>query len=156
MKQGLRFAGIILVLLSPVLLQAQADSIRLACPLEDAIVVPPPKNAIRYDPPDLCIVLMSKPDTVVKSVINARVTNTEIDEEGKHGVVMFAKIKGKDYYFWYTGMTRTAVRRNDNVKLGQAIGYIAPGDKIEMLMFQFETPVDPTKYLDCKGVLKSN
>ena len=155
MKQGLRFAGIILVLISPVLLRAQTDSIRLACPLEDAIVVPPPKNAIRYDPPDLCIVLMSKPDTVVKSVINARVTNTEIDEEGKHGVVMFAKIKGKDYYFWYTGMSRTAVRRNDNVKLGQAIGYIAPGDKIEMLMFQFETPVDPTKYLDCTGVLKN-
>jgi hypothetical protein len=155
MKQGLRFACVCIILLCPVLLWAQTDSIRLACPLEEAIVVPPPKNAIRYDPPDLCIVLMSKPDTTVKSVINARVTNTEIDEDGKHGVVLFAKIKGKDYYFWYTGMSRAVVRRNDNVKLGQALGYIAPGDKIEMLMFQFETPVDPTKYLDCKGVLKN-
>jgi hypothetical protein len=155
MKQGLRFAWISIILLSPVILQAQNDSIRLACPLNEAIVVPPPKNAIRYDPPDLCIVLMSKPDTVVKSVIDARVTNTEIDEDGKHGVVLFAKIKGKDYYFWYTGMTRAVVRRHDNVKLGQALGYISSGDKIEMLMFQFETPIDPTKYLDCKGVLKN-
>jgi Peptidase family M23 len=155
MKQGLRLTWVVAILLVPILLQAQDDSIRLACPLDEAIVVPPPKNTIHYNPPDLCIVLMSKPDTTVKAVINARVTNTEIDEDGKYGVVLFARIKGKDYYFWYTGMTRTIVRRNDNVKPGQALGYIAPGDKIEMLMFQFETPVDPTKYLDCKGVLKN-
>lgn len=156
MKQGLRLCLLVLLLSGPLALLAQVDStFKLQCPLEDATVVPPPKNAIHYDPPDLCIVLMSKPDTVVKSVINARVTNTEIDEDGKHGVVLFAKIKGQDYYFWYTGLSRSFVRRHDNVKAGQAIGNIAPGGKIEMLMYQFETPVDPTKYLDCKSVLKN-
>lgn len=156
MIKGLRLYLLVLLFSVPVAMFAQVDStIRLQCPLQDATVVPPPKNAIQYDPPDLCIVLMSKPDTVVKSVIDARVTNTEIDEDGKHGVVLFAKIKGQDYYFWYTGMSRALVRRHDVVKAGQAVGIIDPGGKVEMLMYQFETPVDPTKYLDCKSVLKN-
>ena len=111
-------------MLLPGFLAAQSDSIRLACPLEEAIVVPPPKNAIHYDPPDLCVVLMSKPDTIVKAVINARVTNVEVDEEGKYGVVLFAKIRGKDYYFWYTGLSKTIVSRNNVVKVGQPIGHV--------------------------------
>ncbi len=157
MKRNLQSAVALLALLLPAALLAQTahtDSIRLACPLNDAIVVPPPKNAINYDPPDLCIVLSSKPDTTVKAVLNARVTNVEIDEEGKYGVVLFAKIKGKDYYFWYTGLNKSVVRRHDMVKTGQALGYVPSGEKIEMLMFQFETPIDPSKYLDCKEVVK--
>jgi hypothetical protein len=155
MKQQLRIFWIFLVLVIPSTLFPQTDSIRLACPLDDAIVVPPPKNAMQYDPPDLCVVLMSKPDTTVKSVINGRVTNVEIDEEGKYGVVLFARLRGKDYYFWYAGLTRAIVSRNSIVKVGQPLGYIASGEKIEMLMFQFETPLDPSKYLDCKGILKA-
>ena len=153
MKRIVKLCLLTSVLL-PGFLAAQTDSIRLACPLEEAIVVPPPKDAIQYDPPDLCVVLMSKPDTVVKAVLNARVTNVEVDEEGKYGVVLFAKIRGKDYYFWYTGLSRAIVSRHNIVKLGQPLGYITPGTKIEMLMFQFETPLDPSKYLDCAGVLK--
>jgi hypothetical protein len=155
MKQLIRLTVIGLAFMLPVTLPAQSDSIRLACPLNEAVVVPPPKNAIKYDPPDLCIVLTSKPDTMVKAVINARVTNTEIDDEGKYGVVIFAKIKNKDYYFWYTGLTKALVRRNDMVKLGQPIGYIQPGGKVEMLMYQFETQLDPSKYLECKTVLSN-
>jgi hypothetical protein len=153
MKQLIPLAVIGLALMLPITLPAQNDSIRLACPLNEAVIVPPPKNAIKYDPADLCIVLTSKPDTLVKAVTNARVTNTEIDDEGKYGVVIFAKIKNKDYYFWYTGLTKTLVRRNDMVKIGQPIGYIQPGGKVEMLMYQFETQLDPSKYLDCKTVL---
>ena len=155
MKRGLRFTGIILVLLISSRLMAQSDSIRLTCPLDEAVVVPPPKNAIHYDPPDLCVVLMSKPDTIVKAVVNGRVTNVEIDEEGNYGVVLFAKLRGKDYYFWYTGLKNTIVSRNNIVKAGQALGFITAGNKIEMLMFQFETPLDPSKYLDCKAILKA-
>ena len=155
MKKGLRLTWIIMILFVPATMVAQADTIRLACPLDDAIVVPPPKEAIHYDPPDLCVVLMSKPDTTVKAVINARVTNVEVDEEGNYGVVLFARLRGKDYYFWYTGLKRPVVSRNSMVKVGQALGYIPSGHKIEMLMFQFETPLDPSKYLDCKAVLKA-
>jgi hypothetical protein len=60
MKQSLRLCWISLVILLPTSLLSQTDSIRLACPLDEAIVVPPPKNAMHFDPPDLCVVLMSK------------------------------------------------------------------------------------------------
>ncbi len=134
---------------------AQTDSIRLLCPLNDAIIVPPPKNTMQYSETDLCIVLQSIPDTVVKSIGVGRVTNVEFTEETKNGVVLFVKIKGKDYYFWYTGMNKLLVRRNDIVKLGQPLGYISPGGKIELIMYEFETQIDPIKFLDCKTVLKS-
>lgn len=154
MEKALRLFWFFLICL-PTTLVAQSDSIRLACPLEEAVVVPPPKNAIHYDPPDLCIVLMSKPDSVVKAVATGRITNFEIDEEGKQGVVLFARLNGKDYYFWYTGMNKAIVTRNTIVKAGDPLGYVTPGDKIEMLMYQFETPLDPTKYLDCGTILKA-
>ena len=142
------------VLLQPASLMAQ--NIRLMCPLNDAIIVPPPKNVIHYDEPDLCIVLQSVPDSIVKSVGTGRVTNTEFTDESKGGVVLFVKLNGKDYYFWYIGMNKLLVKRNDVVKLGQPLGYISPGERVELMMYEFETPVDPINYLDCKNVLKSD
>lgn len=133
---------------------SQKDSMRLMCPLNEATVVPPPKNVIHYDQPDLCVVLQSIPDTVVKSVGTGRVTNTEYTEESKNGVVLFVKMNGKDYYFWYTGLDKLLVHRNEVVKIGQPLGYLKNGGRIELLMFEFETPVDPVKYLDCKEILK--
>ena len=145
---------LIMVLLSALNSNAQQNTFPLPCPLNEATVVPPPKNAVKFDEPDLCVVLMSIPDTIVKAVGTGRITNTENTEESGFGVVMFAKINGKDYYFWYTGMNKLMVRRNDVVKPGQPIGTISPGSKIELTMYEFETPVDPIKFLDCKGVLR--
>jgi hypothetical protein len=146
--------GMVLLLqTAPVL--AQQDSIRLICPLNEATVVPPPKNAIHYDQEDLCIVLKSIPDSIVKSAGTGRVTNTELTEESKNGVVLYLKLKGKDYYIWYTGMDKLLVKRNDVVKAGQPLGYVSNGGKIELIMYEFETPVDPIRFFDCKGVLKS-
>ncbi len=147
---------LVATLLLPISLLAQNNTVKLLCPLNDATIVPPPKNVIHYDEPDLCVVLQSIPDTVVKSVGTGRVTNTEFTEESKGGVVLFVKIQGKDYYFWYTGINKLLVKRNDVVKLGQPLGYISPGDRVELLMYEFETPVDPSLYLDCKNVLKSD
>lgn len=135
-------------------LPAQQNTFPLPCPLNEATVVPPPKNAVKFDEPDLCVVLTSIPDTVVKAVATGRITNTENTEESGYGFVMFAKVSGKDYYFWFTGMNKLLVRRNDLVKPGQAVGFISPGTKIELTMYEFETPVDPIQHLDCKGVLK--
>ena len=142
--------------LFPVTLLAQ-DSIRLICPLNEATVVPPPKNVIHLDQPDLCIVLVSIPDTIVKAVTVGRVTNVvpSEEEEGKWEVVFYCRFKNKEYYFWYTGLSKAIVHKNDVLKEGQPLGYIKSGEKIELLMYDFETPVDPLKYLDCKGVLKS-
>jgi len=156
MKNMVKVCLFVAVLYYPAQMFAQKDNIRLICPLNDAVVVPPPKNQVKFDEPDLCIVLMSIPDTVVKSVGVGRITNTENTEETAYGVVLFSKINGKEYYFWYTGMAKLLVRRNDVVKVGQPLGYISPGSKIELTMYEFETPVDPIKYLDCKGVLKQD
>jgi hypothetical protein len=146
---------LLLAILPAAIANAQSDSFRLICPLNDATIVPPPQNVIHYDEPDLCIVLQSIPDSLVKSVGNGRVTNTEFTDESKGGVVLFVKIKGKDYYFWYTGMTRLLVKRNDVVKIGQPLGIAGPGERIELMMYEFETPLDPMKYLDCKNVLRA-
>ena len=141
----------------PCIADAQNDSIHLVCPLEDATLIPPPKNVIRYDPPDMCIALSSGPDTIVKACISGTVTNVEADpdEEGKWEVVFFCKFHNKEYYFWYSGLARTTLRRNDEIKAGQAIGSIEKGGKIELLMFDFETQVDPIHYLNCQRVLKN-
>lgn len=155
MQQLVKVALLAAIML-PSAMMAQTDSIRITCPLNEAVVVPPPKNVIRYDIEDLCIVLTSIPDTVVKSCSNARVTNVvqNPDDNNRWEVVIFSKYKGKDYYFWYTGLETVAVKRNESIKQGQALGHIKPGGRIEFLMYDFETQVDPTKYLDCKGVLK--
>jgi multidrug efflux pump subunit AcrA (membrane-fusion protein) len=151
MKQLLAFA-VLLVCTGPAF--SQQGKIKLMCPLNEAIVVPPPKDVIHYDPADLCIVLQSIPDTVVKAVGTGTVTNIEYTEESKNGVVLFVKSDGREYYFWYTGLKKLLVRRNEAVKAGQPLGYIDAGGKIELLMYEFETPVDPVKYLDCGGILK--
>lgn len=130
---------------------AAQDSIRLLCPLNDATVVPPPKTQVPGDP-DLCIVVLSLTDSAVKAVTNGKITSVEDnpDEKGKWDIVFFSRYKNIDYYFWYSGLAKTIVNRNQVIKAGQPIGYIKPGDKIELLMYDFETPLDPTKYLSCK------
>lgn len=131
----------------------QKDSLRLSCPLKEATIVPPSKTAMQFDETDLCVVIVSRPDTIVKSVGAGRITNVEYTEESGYGVVLFSRINGKDYYFWFTGMKSLAVKRNEVVKLGQPLGFIRPGDKIDLTMYEFETPVDASLFLDC-SVLK--
>lgn len=150
MKAQLTNCLLAILIYFPINAVAQDDSLWLTCPLYQARVVPPSKNTIQLDPPDYCVVLTSVPDTVVKSCVNGRVTNVERDEDGKFGLVIFARHYNKDYYFWYTGLSNLSVRRLDNLKAGQPVGTIEQGGKIELLMFDFETPVDPTKYLNCK------
>ncbi|HEV7781837.1 MAG TPA: hypothetical protein VGO58_11270, partial [Chitinophagaceae bacterium] len=111
----------VFISLPGVLFAQQQDSVWLQCPLNEAMVVPPPKNVIHYDEPDLCIVLVSKPDTVAKACITGKVTNVEQTDDGKWDVVFYYK----DYYFWYSGLSKVIVRRNDVIKVGQPLGYIA-------------------------------
>jgi hypothetical protein len=152
MKHLCKLCLLVLIIHVPAILFAQKDSLWLQCPLNEATVVPPPKNVIHYDEPDLCIVLVSVPDTVVKACYNGRVTNVQQTDDGKWDVVFYYK----DFYFWYSGLAKVTVKRNDNLKVGQPVGLVGPGEKMEMLLFKFETPLDPVKYLNCKGVLKSD
>jgi Peptidase family M23 len=155
MKSMVKVSLLALLFYFPCELNAQKDSLQkdsvwLQCPLNDASVVPPPKSAIQWDEPDLCIVIQSVPDTVAKACYAGRVSNVQMNEEGKWDVVFYFK----DYYFWYAGLEKVLVKKNENLKAGQAIGYIAKGGRMEMLLFKFETPLDPTKYLNCKNGLQ--
>jgi len=38
----------------------------------------------------------------------------------------------------------------EQVKTGQALGYLEPGDQVELLLYDFETPIDPRKYMNCR------
>jgi hypothetical protein len=47
-------------------------------------------------------------------------------------------------------LSKVAVRKDQKVKTGDTIGHLLPGQKIELLLYDFETPVDPKKYMNCK------
>ncbi len=137
---------LLFLLLLPAVLPAQKkDSLRLACLLDNAIVSPPEKRGTNTGPVQLKIVLSSATDTVIKACTDARVSNVERDEEGKWEVVFFQK----DYWFWLSGVSKPVVKKNQKIKTGEAIGYLQPGEKIELLLYDFETPLDPKKYMNC-------
>ncbi|MGZ8557649.1 MAG: hypothetical protein ACXWWC_04930 [Chitinophagaceae bacterium] len=100
----------------------------------------------------LSIALAGTTDTAVKAIANGKVANVmqSAEDFGKWEILFFAKFKNKEYYFWYSGMTKMTVRRNDILKAGESAGFIKPSDKIELLIYDLETPIDPAKYLDCK------
>jgi hypothetical protein len=155
MKNILRITIILLACFSSLNSFSQRkDSITLICPLNDALIVPPSKSAMHFDETDLCVVLLSIPDTVVKAVGAGRITNVENTEESGYGCVLFSRLNGKDYYFWYSGMNKLLVKRNDVVRIGQGLGYVGSGEKIELTMYEFETPVDPVQFLKCPKVLR--
>lgn len=141
---------VLVALLTASLVSAQADSVWLRCPLDEAVIVPPPKNIMQFDQADYCVVLQSVPDTLVKACTLGRVSNVAQTEEGTWDVVFFYR----DYYFWYSGLDQVFVRKNDNLKSGQPLGSIRQGTHLEMTMYKFETPLDPVRFMNCRNILK--
>ena len=127
--------------------RAKKDSLGvLVCPLNGGYQPAQPKQAYEYDKPPLNIILTSNTDSVVRASIDGTVNKVQYGDEGKYEIVFFHN----DYWFWYSGIGKAAVRANQKVKAGDALGYIQPGEQIELLIYDFETPIDPKKYLDCK------
>jgi hypothetical protein len=121
-----------------------APPLRLSCPLNEA------KEVFEKQPyslgKELKIILSSTSDTTVKAGVNGTVTNLQQDEDRKWIIVF----NYKNYYFWYGGISKPLVREDQKIKAGDPLGIIAPGGKLELHFFDFETPLDPKKYLDCK------
>jgi Peptidase family M23 len=141
MKNNLFF---LLLLISGSSFAQKTETIRFSCPLTDAVEVTE-KHPYSLGK-ELKIILSSPSDTTVRACISGTVTNVQQDEEKKWTVIF----NYKNYYFWYSGISRLAVRENHKLKNGDAIGYIEPGAKLELHIFDFETPVDPKKHLDCR------
>jgi hypothetical protein len=137
---------LIVVFCLPFSLMAQKkDTLKLICPLNEAIEPPVEKQPYSLGVAELKIVLKSATDTAVKACINGTITNVMKDDDGTW-IVMF---NHKDYYFLYSGITRTSARKGQRLQTGDMIGYLKPGDKIEFQLYDFETPLDPKKYMVC-------
>ncbi len=124
---------------------AQTDSIRLVCPFENGSGREP-KEAYTWDPPDKKIIMVTKLDTLIRSCVNATVSNVNPTDDGRFEVVIYYK----QFYFWYYGVAKSFVKRGDLLKAGQPLGMYIPGTEIEFRMFKKEEPIDPRNLLDCK------
>ena len=118
----------------------------LTCPLNGGYQPVQAKQAYEYDKPPLNIILTSNTDSTVRASIDGTVSKVQYGDEGKYEIVFFHN----DYWFWYSGIGKAAVRANQKIKAGDVLGYIQPGDQIEILIYDFETPIDPKRYIDCK------
>ena len=127
------------------LLAQKKDTLRLSCPLNEAIEPPKEKQPYSLGVEELKIVLKSPTDTTVKACSNGTITNVMRDEDGTWTVML----NSKDYYFLYSGITKTSARKGQRVQAGDKIGYLKSGEKIEFQLYDFERPLDPKKYLDC-------
>jgi hypothetical protein len=130
----------------PAFLPAQKkDSLKLSCPLNEAIEPPAEKEPYSIGITEVKILLKSLTDTMVKACTSGTVTNILKDDDGTW-ILMF---NHNDYYFVYSGITRLSVRKGQRLQDGDAIGYLKPGEKLEFQLYDFETPLDPKKYLNC-------
>jgi hypothetical protein len=81
----------------------------------------------------------------VKACADAVISVVQKDEEGKMEIVFYHK----NYWFWLSGVSKAVVRKDQKVKAGEVIGHLQPGEKLELLLYDFETPMDPKKYMKC-------
>ena len=138
---------LLLSLLLPIGLMAQkTDTLKLACLLNDAIEPATEKQAVNLGPKELKIVLASSTDTLVKSCADVVISTIQRDADDGTWEILF---KHKNYWFWLSGLNKVVVRKDQKVKTGEVLGHLEIGKKIEMLLYDFETPIDPHKYMNC-------
>src|SRR5690242_17332543 len=92
------------------------ENLKLKCPFERG-TGREPKEAFTWDPKDEKVIMVSLKDSVARSAINGTVSNVNQAEEGNYEVVIYYK----DYYFWYYGVGKPFVKKNDAVKAGQPV-----------------------------------
>lgn len=121
------------------------DSIKLSCPLNEAVEPPAEKQPYSLGIKDLKVTMKSPSDTTVKACINGTITNVMRAEEGGW-IVIF---NHNDYYFLYSGITKVTVKEGQKVQNAATLGSLKLGDKLEFQMYDFETPLDPKKFFNC-------
>ena len=126
-------------------LAQKKDKLRLACLLDNATEHAPEKQAINLGPVEPKIILSSVTDTLVKACADVVINTVQRDEEGKWEIVF----NHRDYWFWLSGLSKVVVKKDQKVKTGDILGHLETGKKIELLLYDFETPVDPKKYMKC-------
>ncbi|MBL7741922.1 MAG: peptidoglycan DD-metalloendopeptidase family protein [Chitinophagaceae bacterium] len=146
MVKGSKTMLLAVICFLPVCVMAQKkDSLQLVCPLNEATEPPAEKQPYSLGVEQPKIVLMSASDTTVKACISGTVTTILKDDDGKWEVMF----NNKDYYFYYSGLGKIKVSKGQKLQQGDAIGILKPGDKMELMIYDFETPLDPKKLLNC-------
>jgi hypothetical protein len=133
-----------LLFLPSTVIAQKKDSLRLNCLLENA-TEHTEKQSSYSGQRELKIILSSSTDTLVKAPIDVVISTLQRDEEGTWDVVFYHK----DYWFWLSGLSKLTVRKDQKLKTGDTIGVLLPGQKAELLLYDFETPIDPGKYMNC-------
>lgn len=137
---------VMLSLLACLLSSAQKkDSLKFTCLLQDAVEAAPAKAGIELGAKELKLVLSSQTDTLVKACADVVISTVQRDEYGRFELVFHHK----HYWFWLSGLSSAVVRRDQKLKTGEVLGHVKRGEKIELLLYDFETPLDPKKYMKC-------
>lgn len=121
------------------------DSIQLSCVLNNAVDAPEEESTYVMPEKELMLAIKSSSDTTVKACIDGVISKVQRDEDGRWEIVFYHN----DYWFWITGVSRLIVKAQQKIKSGDALGYAPTGTRIELRMYDFETPVDPKIYIRC-------
>jgi hypothetical protein len=129
-------------------LSAQTDSIGLSCPLANAVEAPIEKKSYDLGISQPKLILTSTSDTIAKACSAGIVTNVMKDEDGRWELMF----QDNNHLFWYSGLKKVAVVKGQKIQKGEAVGLLKPGAKLELMLYDFETPLDPKLYLPCTAV----
>lgn len=121
------------------------DSVKLSCPLKEAVESVTEQKATSLGAETPKVVFTSLADTTVKACMKGTVTNIMRNGDGRWEIMF----NNEAYYCYYSGIGRIKVVKGQKLEAGDAIGTIKPGDKIELMIYDFETPLDPKGLLDC-------
>jgi len=141
-----KYLLLMLLFLPPGLLAQKTDTLKLACLLNDAIELTE-KQAVNLGQKELKLVLASSTDTLVKSCADVVISTIGRDADDGTWEVLFQH--KKNYWFWLSGLNKVVVKKDQKIKTGEVIGHLEIGKKIELLLYDFETPLDPKKYMNC-------
>ncbi len=121
------------------------DSLQMTCLLQDAREAPPKKKAYEMGVEQPMLRLTSTTDSLVRAGLTGVVSIVQSEGKGKMEVVYYFQ----DYYVWVSGLSKVNVIKNQKLKPDDVIGTINKGDVIEIIITDFDTPVDPKKYINC-------
>ena len=122
-----------------------AQPAKLACPFERGSGREP-KEAYSWEPRDEKVIMVSRMDSLVRSAVTGTVSNVSMTEDNRYEIVIYQK----NYYFWYYGVAKPMVKKNQNVVAGQNIGTYTMGSELEFRMYKDEQQLDPRNLLECK------
>ncbi|RYY53858.1 MAG: hypothetical protein EOO09_16500 [Chitinophagaceae bacterium] len=121
------------------------DSIVIGCIITGQTIAPDDGVLDALGEKELKMVVSSPTDTTVLSPWDLVVSSVRRMEDGTYELVA----SHQDYWFWFSGIGKTRSYKGQVLKKGDKIGVQETGQKIELLVYDFETPVDPKLFQRC-------